>query len=154
MKRTILILALMTVALCGYAVKRPPLALGLTYDYATEYHQHGFGLKLELPVGHRFRVEPEMIYFNENRQVTTLFLNLNVHYLLPLASRFNVYPFAGLSYSHWGYVGPNVNRWGMNLGGGFDYRLSRRFSALAELRFNLVSRETQLITSLGLKYHF
>lgn len=154
MKRITLALIMMTVALFSHAVERPPLALGLTYDYATEYHQHGFGLKLEAPIGRHFRVEPEMIYFSENRKVTALFLNFNVHYLLPMASRLNVYPFVGLSYSHWGYVGPNANRWGVNLGGGLDYRLSHRISALAEIRFNLVSRETQLITSLGLKYHF
>ena len=154
MKRLTLLLATALVMLGARAIERPPLAVALTYDHATEYSQHGFGLKLQAPVGRHLRLEPEMIYFNENKETTTLHLNLNVHYLLPMSRQLNVYPFAGIGYSHWGYVGPNENRWGVNLGGGIDYRLSRRVSVLGELRLNLVTRESQLISTLGLKYHF
>lgn len=134
--------------------KRPPMAVGLTYDYASEYHQHGFGVKLQVPVAKHLRFEPEMIYCNENREVTTLHLNFNAHYLLPIDSHLTVYPMAGISYSHWGYVGPNANRWGLNLGGGIEYPISHRWGILGELRLHAVKQETQVVSTLGIKYNF
>lgn len=154
MKRFFLLLAVFACAVSVQAIQRPPLAVGFTYNYATEYKQHGLGVKLQAPLGRHLRIEPEIIYFNENHDVTTLHLNVNVHYLLPMSSRLNIYPFAGVGYSHWGYVGPNANRWGVNLGGGIDYDLGRRWGFMGELRVNAVSRETQIIPTLGVKYQF
>lgn len=154
MKRLALLLVASLAMLCAGAVERPPLAIGFTYNYATEYKQSGFGLKLQGRVGHHLRIEPEMIYMFENKDVTTLHLNLNVHYVMPMASRLNIYPFAGLGYSHWGYVGPNSNRWGLNLGAGVEYNLGRNWEFLGELRLQAVKSETQVLTTLGLKYNF
>lgn len=154
MKRFALFLALSLAVLAAGAVERPPLAVGFTYNYATEYSHSGFGLKLQGRLGSHIRIEPEMIYMFENKDVTTLHLNLNVHYLMPMASRLNVYPFAGLGYSHWGYVGPNANRWGLNLGAGVEYNLGRNWEILGELRLQAVKSETQVLTTLGLKYNF
>ncbi len=47
------------------------MAVGMTYGYATEYHQHGIGAKLQLGIDSHWRIEPEMIYFAQNREVTT-----------------------------------------------------------------------------------
>ena len=133
---------------------RPPLALGVTYNYATEYGQHGIGAKLQLPLGHHWRVSPELIYFAKRRDVTSLHINVNVEHLLPVMSHVQVYPFAGISYSHWGYTGPNASRWGANLGAGLEISLGRSWAALGEARLMLVSRETQVVTSLGIKHLF
>lgn len=154
MKRLALLLLVSAAMLVAGAVERPPLAIGFTYNHATEYSHNGFGVKLQGRVSNRLRFEPEMIYTFENKDVTTLHLNLNVHYLLLMSQRFNIYPYAGLSYSHWGYVGPNVNRWGLNLGAGLEYDLGRRWGVLGELRLQAIKSETQLITTLGLKYSF
>ncbi|MCQ2289531.1 MAG: porin family protein [Muribaculaceae bacterium] len=136
------------------AIERPQLELGATYNYSTEYKQSGVGVKLQAPVGRHFRVEPEIIYSNQHHDVTTLHLNLNVHYVMPMTQHMNVYPIAGVSYSHWGYVGPNANRWGANLGAGIEHSLGKKLSALAELRMQAVKQETQIITSIGVKYKF
>ncbi len=133
---------------------RQPMALGVTYDYATEYGQHGVGLKLQLGIDSHWRVEPEMIYFAQRRDVTTLQLNVNVHYVHHVAGPLAIYPFVGMTYSHWGYKGPNVNRWGANLGAGLELSLGRRWVAVGEGRFMLVKQETQAVTSLGLKHLF
>lgn len=153
-KRIVTTLAIAAIAMGTQAIERPPLALGLTYDYATEYHQHGFGVKLQAPVGKHLRLEPEMIYFNENRDVTAMHLNFNVHYLMPMASHLNLYPFAGVTYSHWGYEGPNANRWGLNLGAGIEYKLSHHWGILVEARLQAIKQETQVISTMGLKYCF
>ena len=155
---TIKLLATLLIAivasLTATAIERPPLALGLTYNHATEYGQHALGVKLQSRLGQHFRLEPELIYCNERKEVTTLHLNVNVHYVMPMATRLNIYPFAGVGYSHWGYVGPNANRWGVNLGAGIEYYLGRRWGALTELRLHGVKHETQTLFTLGLKYNF
>jgi len=71
-----------------------------------------------------------------------------------LASRIQLYPFAGVSYSHWGYDGPNISRWGANLGAGLDLYLGNRWSLIGEFRFMLVKQETQAITTVGIKRLF
>ena len=95
-----------------------------------------------------------MIYFAEHNNTSTLNLNINLHYRLPLFDRFGIYPFIGVSYTHWGYDGPNASRWGANAGCGAEYRFSRRISMFTEVRLQLVSHETQPIVGAGLKYHF
>ena len=148
-----LVLAAMSLAAQNHQV-RQPMAVGLTYDYATEYGQHGVGAKLQLGIDSHWRIEPEMIYFAQSRKVTTLQLNVNVHYVHHVAGPLAIYPFVGMTYSHWGYKGPNVNRWGANLGAGLELSLGRCWVAVGEGRFMLVKQETQAVTSLGLKHLF
>lgn len=155
MKRFALLLLLaISTSIASTAIERPPLAVAFTYDYATEYRQHGFGIKLQARAGNHFRLETELIYCNQNRDATTLHLNMNLHYIMPVSSRFNIYPFAGVGYSHWGYVGPNANRWGLNLGAGIEYDLGKRWGVLAEMRLQAVKKETQLLYTLGIKRSF
>ncbi len=154
MKRLALLLFASVAMLCASAIERPPLAIGFSYDYASEYGQSGFGIKLQGRIGNHIRIEPEMIYMGERKDVTTLHLNLNVHYVMPVVQRLSLYPFAGLGYSHWGYVGPNVNRWGLNLGAGLEYNIGRNWDVFGELRLHAVKQETQVLTALGLKYNF
>lgn len=133
---------------------RPPMGIAGTYNFATEYQQHGVGAKLCLDVYGPWRLEPEIIYFAQYMDVTTLQLNANVHYVMPMTSRLFLYPFAGVSYSHWGYVGPDHSRWGVNLGGGAELALGRQWSVIGEFRFMLVKQETQAIPTLGIKRLF
>ena len=131
-----------------------PMAFAATYNWSVKDHQHGFGLKLPTDLGHRLRLEPEFVYFAAHDDVTALHLNVNLHWRVPLFNAFGVYPLLGLSYSHWGYEGPNASRWGANVGCGAEYRFARRLSALTEVRLLLVSRESQPIYTFGLNYHF
>lgn len=133
---------------------RQPMAVGMAYGYATEYHQHGVGAKLQLGIDSHWRIEPEMIYFAQNREVTTLQLNANVHYVQHVGGPLSLYPFVGVTYSHWGYNGPDHSRWGANLGAGLEVNLGRRWVAFGEFRFMLVKQETQAVTTLGLKHLF
>ena len=133
---------------------RPPMGIAATYNFATEYQQHGIGAKLCLDIYGPWRLEPEIIYFAQNKDVTTLQLNANVHYVMPMTSRIYLYPFAGISYSHWGYVGPDKSRWGANLGGGAEFYLGRGWSLIGEYRFMLVKQETQAIPTFGIKRLF
>lgn len=158
MIKNLLRISLLTLALGAFTAQAAPpmplpLAFGLTYNRATKNHQNGWGMKLQVDLGPRFRLEPEMMYFAEHDDVSTLDLNLNLHWRIPLFSHFGVYPFAGVSYSHWGYNGPNASRWGCNLGCGAELFFARRWSGFTETRLQIVSHETQPIFTFGLKYH-
>lgn len=129
------------------------MALGAAYYHATEYNQHGGGLKLQVNTIANLRVEPEIIYFAQHKDVSALNVNLNVQYVKTLAKGMHLYPFAGPSYSHWGYDGqPNASRWGANIGCGAELDLIKSFTIFAETRLQFVSHETQPIFAIGLKY--
>lgn len=151
-----IILALCALVAITACAQRPRLrsAVAVTYDYATEYRQHGVGAKLRLGLDSHWRLEPELIYFAESRKVTTLQLNAHIHYVEHLGGPVLLYPFAGVSYSHWGYEGPNVNRWGANLGAGLELNIGRGWAVVGEFRFMLVKQETQAITTVGLSHSF
>lgn len=130
------------------------MAVGAAYYHATEFGQHGGGVKLQLNTLFNLRLEPEIIYFAQHKDVSTLHLNLNVQYVKSLIKGFNLYPFIGPSYSHWGYDGePNASRWGFNLGCGAELDVIKPFSIFAETRLQFVSHESQPIFTIGLKYH-
>ncbi|MBR1804378.1 MAG: porin family protein [Muribaculaceae bacterium] len=158
MHRPLLHILVVLVALCAAlpveASTPVPVAMGVTYNRATKHHQNGWGLKLQADLGSRLRLEPELMYFAQHHQVTTLNLSLNLHWRIPLFDQFGIYPLAGLNYSHWGYDGPNASRWGMNVGCGAEYRFMRALSGFTEARMQLVSHESQPIFTFGLKYHF
>lgn len=156
MRKLFFVIAFLALMGNQVAIARPPLpvAFGLSYFRATKNHQNGWAAKLQLDLGKHFRLEPEMMYFAENEGVSTLDLNLNLHYRMKLFDGFGIYPFAGLNYSHWGYDGPNASRWGANLGCGAEYRFSKKMSGFTEARLQFVSHESQPLIGAGLKYHF
>ena len=131
-----------------------PIAFGVGYFRAVKNSQHGWAAKVQADLGQHLRLEPEMMYFAEHKDVTTLDINLNLHWRLKLFDSFGIYPLVGINYSHWGYEGPNASRWGANLGCGAEYRFSRRISVFTEARLQFVSHETQPLIGAGLKYHF
>ena len=149
-----LLVTLLMAAMAAMAAPPVPMAIGLSYNRTLKSDQNGLGVKLTSDLGKRLRIEPEFIYFWAHDDVTTLHLNVNIHWRLPLFDAFAVYPLAGVSYTHWGVEGPNPSRWGANLGCGAEYRFSKPLSAFTEARILLVSHETQPIYSFGLKYHF
>ena len=148
-------LAVLTALWCSTAHAKIPIkmALGAAYYNAMEYQQHGGGVKLQVNVIKNFRLEPEIIYFAQHKDVSTLNLNLNLQYVRTLIKGINLYPFAGASYSHWGYDGePNASRWGLNLGCGAELDVIKPISIFAETRLQFVSHESQPIFAVGVKY--
>ena len=132
------------------------MAVGATYNFAWGHNQSGFGLKFDCNLIHQIRLEPELIYSSEHDDITTLHLNVNLHYLVPLIDRLTLFPIAGLSYSRWGYQTPadDGSRWGANVGAGLEIDLGRQWVVVAEHRYQLVRRETQGLSGIGLKYRF
>ncbi|MBQ7689744.1 MAG: outer membrane beta-barrel protein [Muribaculaceae bacterium] len=153
LRHLLLAVSLAWTAIATHAAAPLPLSLGVSYDRSIKSHQNGYGFQLTADLGSRFRLQPEFIYLTEHAGVATLQLNLNAHWRVPLFDSFGIYPLAGLSYSHWGYDGPNASRWGMNAGCGAEYTFGSRITLFTEVRLLVVSHETQPIYTAGLKYH-
>lgn len=76
-------------------------AIGFGLSYGTEIESVGLGLKYQYNITNPIRLEPSLNYFFENNNVSMLDVNLNFHYLFPVASKVKLYPLLGLTFSNW-----------------------------------------------------
>ena len=153
--RHLVMTAIMLAAtVCAMAQPAGRKSVSVTYDYATKHRQSGFGFNFTFDIFERFRLEPEMIYFTTRGGVSTLNLGLSLHYLVPVAGILRVYPTAGISYTHWGSEGPDESRVSVLAGGGAELWLGKRWALVVEERLQLVSHESQALTTLGLRHSF
>ena len=100
--KKILFLAVCFLMLVGntYAQKGKQ-AIGFGLSYGTEIESVGLGLKYQYNITNPIRLEPSLNYFFENDNVSMLDVNLNFHYLFPVASKVKLYPLLGLTFSNW-----------------------------------------------------
>ena len=60
-------------------------AIGFGLSYGTEIESAGLGIKYQYNITNPLRIEPSFNYFFENDNVSMLDLNVNFHYLCPVA---------------------------------------------------------------------
>ena len=150
-------------------------AIGFGLSYGTEIESVGLGLKYQYNITNPIRLEPSLNYFFENDNVSMLDVNLNFHYLFPVASKVKLYPLLGLTFSNWMFDwdndldvdidgnhvhidgdddSDNECRFGMNIGGGVDFAIARNWMMNFEFRYQLVSDFDQAVFNLGFAYRF
>lgn len=137
--------------------KAVDIAVGAGFNYATCFDQLGIGAKVQVGITPNWRIEPEVVYYFQNRNVSDFQINCNAHYVFNITSKFSIYPFAGLSYSSWSYDYNDktaVSRFGANIGGGIEYRIINNIGLFAEERAQIISDFSQSMTSVGVKFHF
>lgn len=147
--------------------------LGGQLAYPTDIKSLGIGVKGGYGITDAIRTQATFDYFLKKDNVSCWDLNLDVHYLFPLGDNIKVYPLAGLTYlrcSVDGFtqtvstpagsitVGSNESHsdgnLGVNLGGGFQYDLSEKFSLNAEVKFQIIKNSNQGVISAGFLYKF
>lgn len=74
-------------------------AIGFGLSYGTEIESAGLGIKYQYNITNPLRIEPSFNYFFENDNVSMLDLNVNFHYLCPVAQSVKLYPLFGLTTS-------------------------------------------------------
>lgn len=74
-------------------------AIGFGLSYGTEIESAGLGIKYQYNITNPLRIEPSFNYFFENDNVSMLDLNVNFHYLCPVAQSVKLYPLFGLTMS-------------------------------------------------------
>jgi outer membrane protein X len=73
-------------------------AIGVNVTYGTEVGNIGFGVKGQYRFIDQFRGEAAFEYFLKKDNVSAWDVNVNLHYLIPVANNLKVYPLAGVTY--------------------------------------------------------
>lgn len=158
MKKLIIVAIVAITSVMGLRAAEGDMALGLQFNYASKNSMIGLGVVYQVEPVRNFRIAPEFIYYFENNNLSDYNVNINFHYLIPTSSNVNIYPLAGFSYVNfkdsYGGVSTHTNRYGANVGIGFEYMINNKFKFYTEERFHIIKHWNESVTSLGLKYFF
>lgn len=173
MKKVLTLFGLLFVLLGSAHAQKGKQAIGFGLSYGTEIESIGLGIKYQYNITNPIRIEPSFNYFFENGNVSMLDLNVNFHYLFPVAKSVKLYPLFGLTLSNWmfdmhdfdidmdeGHVHIDDNgnhnecRFGVNLGAGAEFALPRNWAMNFEFRYQLVSDFDQGVINIGAAYRF
>ncbi len=106
----------------------------------------GVGVTFQLPMN--FEVAPTLnYYFND---VHTLTIDADFRYRFELPRNFDIYPLAGPLFFHC----DDVNKIGLNIGGGFDYNINSAWAIGLELKYQYVNHWDDFYMSIGAAYKF
>ena len=130
-------------------------SIGLDLGYNTTTENTGIGLRFQYNLENRFRIAPSFNYFFENNDHSGLEANLDAHYLFPLTHGLVMYPVVGLNYSNIDWDGDEDGGFGINLGMGIQFPISKQISFGTEYKravlFDLSDME---IVTFNLAYKF
>lgn len=157
-------------------------AIGVNVTYGTEVGSVGFGVKGQYRFIDQFRGEAAFEYFLKKDNVSAWDVNVNLHYLIPVANNLKVYPLAGVTYMRTIYdYGTTVNNvlsdwerlivslgggsssesstsdghFGANLGAGIEYDLSDSWKIGFETKYQIIGKGfSQVAFTVGAAYKF
>ena len=85
MKKVLILCGLLFVLLGSAHAQKGKLAIGFGLSYGTEIESIGLGINYQYNITNPLRIEPSFNYFFDNANVSMLDLNVNFHYLFPVA---------------------------------------------------------------------
>lgn len=113
----------------------------------------GFGAKFQYNITTPIRLEGAFTFLPSSDKLGMWDVFVNAHYLIPIMKKLNVYPIAGLGVMNYksegGYsnlgdavildtnIAGNYTIFGVNIGGGVEYKLSGKVSLLGELNYKI-----------------
>lgn len=157
MKRLLSLSLLAMMCVAGMNAGIGEKAVGMQFSYASKNSMIGLGVHFQAEVVKNVRIQPEFIYFFENKHLSDFNVNLNLHYLIP-TGRGYIYPMAGFSYVNFRDTKTpetvKTDKCGANIGIGYEYFINQRFHFYTEQRFHILKDWNEGVTSLGLRYVF
>ena len=173
MKKLLALLGLLLLLSGGAYAQKGRQAIGFGLSYGTEIESIGLGVKYQYNITSPIRIEPSFNYFFENDHVSMLDVNVNFHYMFPLARTVKAYPLFGVTLANWMYDGHDFDkdiddghihvdddgdhnecRFGVNLGAGAEFALGGNWAMNVEFRYQLVSDFDQGVVNIGAAYRF
>ena len=157
-------LGLLVLALCmavAANAQKGQMALGGNLNFGIDdgYNNVGIGPKFQYNFAEKWRGEASFNYFFEKDNLSQWDINLNVHYIVPIANtKFNFYPLAGLTVlgmkADLGPFGSDSDtNVGFNLGGGFEYYFTEHFKANVEGKLQWAD-DSRGVIAIGAAYVF
>ncbi len=148
MKKVTFSILLAIASIVAFAQKGE-FSIAPTVSFGTEVNSLGLGLKFQYGVTDRFRLEANSNYFFADHHSSMIDANVDAQYLFRLEKGFNLYPLVGITFQRWD--GYDVNRVGLNFGGGGEYRLNSRIAFFGEVKGQFVEDLSQAVFSTGVR---
>ena len=139
----------------------------------------GFGATFQYNVTTPIRLEGAFTFLPGSDRLGLWDIFVNAHYLIPVMKKLNVYPIAGLGFMNYKSDGEYINlggalvlntniagnytMFGVNVGGGVEYKLSGKISLQGDLKyiigfddsvFSESFKTNRLMISIGAAYKF
>lgn len=156
MKKLFVLLSFIALGLSAAYAQQGKQAIGLQFGYGTEIENFSIGAKYQYNITDPIRLEGAFNYFFEDHGLNLWDLNVNVQYMFPLASKFNVYPLAGVTLTHWSAddIDWDKNYVGVNLGAGMQYDITSNLAFQLDFKYQLIKDFDQGVFNFGLVYTF
>lgn len=138
------------------------MSLGVSTGYLFDSENVQGGIFMHLPIAKNWRVGASIDYAFSNHNRSNLEISGDIHYLVPFAGRFSFYPLGGIAFQSWRgnafqsdkSLSNTINKFGINLGAGFEMNLSRNLDLHIEGKYIFIDRFHQANISIGLGYKF
>ena len=137
------------------ASDRGQMSLGLNGGYAG-YNQSGcLTLDYQYSFANHVRIAPDVGFVFRNEEKSGFLIDVDMHFPFRVARGFTLYPLAGATFNSWNYIGGgHVNRFGANLGGGIELRITRYFKLKLQAKYSFMSDTDGVFVGLGVSYVF
>lgn len=157
------------------AAERGEKTFGVRTGYVSRNNSADFGLFFQYTFSEHFRLEPaaDIVFRHRNRDAFTVDLNAQIPFEFS-SDQFSLYPFAGLNFSSWNYhnetiyiggpapiddkfttgVSSRKNRFGVNLGAGFDLKVSETLKLSLQCGYTFVKANSGIRILAGIGYVF
>lgn len=127
-----MLVALLTMSTASFAQKGVT-GFGVTGAYDDLFGQFGLGIKLQYGFIDQLRGDLGTEFYFKKDGMSLADVNGNLHFVVPVVDKFNVYPLAGLNIA---FFNNNVpTRLGVNLGGGLEYFITDQVKIGAEAKY-------------------
>lgn len=177
MKKLFVLMSFIALGMSSVFAQKGEKAVGVNLGYGTEISNLGIGAKFQYGITDAIRAEASFDYFLKKDLASMWDINVNAHYLFPIADKFKVYPLVGLTYTNWKLDGSDVDldfgdeetgeyedevstessntgKFGVNLGAGAEYAITDRLNVNFEVKYQLISDFNQAVFGIGVAYKF
>ncbi len=133
--------------------------------YGTEIENIGIGANAEFPIMKNLTISPSLIYYLPKNEygvkVNWFEVNANANYYFVSQDNMSIYALGGLNYSSvkvtfdealLGSYSSSDGRFGLNLGGGINFKIRENIIPFAELKYVIID-EGQLVAGAGVKFN-
>ena len=135
--------------------------------YGTEIENIGIGANAEFPIMENLTISPSFIYYLPKEEygmtMNWFEVNANANYYFVSQDNMSVYALGGLNYSSvkvsfdddYGILGnysESDGRFGLNLGGGINFKIGGNITPFAELKYVIIDGG-QLVAGAGVKFN-
>ena len=163
MKKILLLMAVVLMSASSAFAQR--MGLGVNLGAAPVIEGSGsptnfiLGAKFQYMATNIIRLEAAADFGFRDKAASTFNAMANIHFMIPCARNFYMYPLAGLGYGNVKYriddrFSDSQDKFAFNIGIGAEYEVARNFAANFEFKYQYMKDYNRLPILVGLVYKF